>query len=287
MTELENIIDEQEQEDDTASSEEHARALALLQDFGLSTNESRVYIALLESGWELGGSDIARKATLPRQYVYTALPLLREKGLLVEIPHGKQSRYKAVPQGEIEKIAKRRLVEAEKLVQELSTFSRVGYEQDFEVIQGEEAIQRYELRVAETLGTGDWEYIIGGASDGFAKLMGSALNRYLNEKKKKGIGVKYIGNGDERDFYKKFIGFTSNQEYRFMERLPKGVAHMVIRKDSVSFYTFLKPPLIYIVKSEVVAKSYEQFFLMLWDMAGKVGQQTTVSKKPGSSFTAN
>lgn len=53
-----------------------------------------------------------------------------------------------------------------------------------------------------------------------------------------------------------------------MQRLPQGVAHMVVRKDSVSFYSFFNPPLIYIVKSEVVAKNYEQFFLMLWGMAG-------------------
>ena len=246
---------------------EYERAATMLQDFGLSESETAVYIALLEAGRELGGSDIAKKAAIPRQYVYTALPTLRERGLVIEIPHGKQSRYKAVSQGEIEKIAKRKLVEAEKLVRELSTFSRLGYEQDFEVIQGEEAIQRYEFRMVESLEEGDAEYIIGGASDGFTKTMGPLLQRYLNEKKKKNIGVKYIGSLNEEPYYKQFIGLYSNQEYRFMKQLPQGVAHMVVRKDSVSFYSFLNPPLIYVIKSPVVAKNYEQFFLMLWDMA--------------------
>ncbi len=248
---------------------EYERAAAMLQDFGLSESETAVYIALLEAGRELGGSDIAKKAFIPRQYVYTALPMLRERGLVVEIPHGKQSRYKAVSQGEIEKIAKRKLVEAEKLVQELSTFSRLGYEQDFEVIQGEQAIRRYELHMVESLEEGDAEYIIGGASDGFTKTMGPLLKRYLNEKKKKNIGVKYIGSPNEEPYYKQFIGLYQNQEYRFMKQLPQGVAHMVVRKDSVSFYSFLNPPLIYVIKSPVVAKNYEQFFLMLWEMADK------------------
>ncbi len=246
---------------------EHERAAAMLQEFGLTENETVVYITLLEAGRELGGSDIAKKATIPRQYVYTALPALRERGLVIEIPHGKQSRYKAVSQREIEKIAKRKLVEAERLVQELSTFSRLGYEQDFEVIQGEEAIQRYEFQMVEALNTGDTEYIIGGASDGFTKAMGPLLKRYLNEKKKKNIGVKYIGSANEEPYYRQFIGVYSNQEYRFMSKLPQGVAHMVVRKDSVSFYSFLNPPLIYVVKSPVVANNYEQFFLMLWEMA--------------------
>ena len=269
MTDLEIKKNNQSKIPEKSVLTEHERAATMLQDFGLSPSETAVYIALLEAGRELGGSEIAKMARIPRQYVYTALPTLRAKGLVIEIPHGKQSRYKAVSQGEIEKIAKRKLVEAERLVHELSTFSRLGYEQDFEVIQGEEAIRRYELQMVEMLNTGDAEYIIGGASDGFTKIMGPLLKRYLSEKKKKDIGVKYIGSSNEETHYRQFIGMYPNQEYRFMSELPQGVAHMVVRKDSVSFYTFLNPPLIYIVKSETVAKNYEQFFLMLWDMAEK------------------
>lgn len=267
MTDLENEDGEVVKRVEKSTLIEHERAASMLQAFGLSENETAVYITLLEVGRDLGGSEIAKKASIPRQYVYLALPSLHKKGLLVEIPHGKQSRYRAAPQGEIEKIAKRKLVEAEKLVRELSTFSRLGYEQDFEVIQGEEAIRGYELHMVESLGEGDAEYIIGGASDGFTKVMGPLLKRYLNEKKKKNIGVKYIGSVNEEPYYRQFIGLYSNQEYRFMSKLPQGVAHMVVRKDSVSFYSFLNPPLIYIVKSPAVAENYKQFFLMLWDMA--------------------
>lgn len=267
MTELKTPKNDSSKKTESPILSEHERAATMLQNFGLSESETAVYIALLEAGRELGGSDIAKKASIPRQYVYTAMPMLRERGLIIEIPRGKQSRYKAVSQGEIEKIAKRKLVEAEQLVHELSTFSRLGYEQDFEVIQGEEAIRRFEMENVEKMDAGDFEYIIGGASDGFTKTMGPLLKRYLNEKKKKNIGVKYIGSINEEPYYKQFIGIYSNQEYRFMKQLPQGVAHMVVRKDSVSFYSFLNPPLIYAVKSPVVAKNYEQFFLMLWEMA--------------------
>ncbi len=279
MTDLESKNCEPAETLEKSVLAEHERAATMLQDFGLSPSETAVYIALLEAGRELGGSDIAKKAAIPRQYVYTALPMLRERGLVIEIPHGKQSRYKAVSQDESEKIAKRKLVEAEKLVQELSVFSRLGYEQDFEVIQGQEAIQRYEFQMVESLDIGDTEYIIGGASDGFTKTMGPLLKRYLSEKKKKNIGVKYIGSSNEEPYYKQFIGIYSNQEYRFMSKLPQGVAHMVVRKDSVSFYSFLNPPLIYVVKSPIVAKNYEQFFLMLWEMAPEtnISNQTIVS----------
>lgn len=240
-----------------------------LTRFGLTAEAASVYLVLLEAGRDLGGSEIAWETTLPRQYVYAALPSLKEAGLVIEVPKGKQSRYRAAPEIELEKIAKRKLVETELLVRELGAISRVGYEQDFEIIQGEEAFRRFEMDTVGRMDRDDEEYIIGGATSGFTGVMGPLLNRYLNEKKKKGIGVKYLGSLDEKEYYQKFIGMYSNQEYRFLDKLPKGIAHMVVRRDSVSFYTFLNPPLIYIVKSQAVAENYRQFFLMLWDMAEK------------------
>ena len=58
-------------------------------------------------------------------------------------------------------------------------------------------------------------------------------------------------------------------ETRFFETLPEGATHMVVRKDSVSFFSFLRPSLLYVIKSPVVAEDYKQFFMMLWDMAGE------------------
>ena len=87
--------------------------------------------------------------------------------------------------------------------------------------------------------------------------------------KQKKLSVKYIGSSNERPMYDQYIGKFENQEYRFMKQLPEGVTHLVVRQDTVSFYSFLSPPLVYIVKSSVVAKNYKQFFMMLWDMAGE------------------
>lgn len=248
---------------------EHERAAAMLQDFGLSESETAVYIALLEAGRELGGSEIAKKAGIPRQYVYTTVPMLRTKGLVIEIPHGKQSRYKAVSQSEIEKIAKRKLVEAEKLVQELSAFSKVGYEQDFEIYIGAEAIQKYEYDWVHSVTENQFQYIIGGNTQGFSDMMGPTLNEYLVTQTRKYITTYYLGSTAEKDIYVKHISRRMDLKMRFLEGFPQGASHMVIRKDKVLFYSFLNPALLYVIKSPIVSKNYEDFFLMLWDMAEK------------------
>ncbi len=240
-----------------------------LTSFGFSVSEAKIYVYLLEKGTDAGGSKIAQSTGLHRQYVYLAIPRLIELGLVDEVPHGKQNRYKARPPSEIEKIGRKRALMAGDLARDLNAISNIGNEQEFEVLQGTRAIQEYELHVALCAEDGDEECIIGGASTSFGELMDGQLNEYLDIKEKKKIRVKYLGTEDERPSYAKYIGKFENQEYRFMKKLPKGKTHMLVRKDSVSFYTFLNPPLVYVVKSPVVAENYKQFFMMLWEMAGE------------------
>lgn len=241
--------------------------LTQLVAFGLSEAEATIYIALLEYGRELGGTKIAVKTGLHRQYVYLALPKLLSLGLLEEIPHGKQAKYKARPPQVVETLGRRKAIEASDLARELNQISNIGNEQEFEVIQGSRAISEYELTYAARAIAGSHEYIIGGASEQFGDLMGDNLEEYLSFKRERDIHVHYLGTGDEKDFYKQFIGKYQNQEYRFMEKLPKGKTHTVIRPDTVSFYTFLNPPLVYVVKSPVIAQNYKDFFMMLWGSA--------------------
>lgn len=238
-----------------------------LVSFGFTTSEAKIYVYLLEKGTASGGSKIAQSTGLHRQYAYLAIPKLIELGLVEEIPHGKQNRYMARPPIEIEKIGRKRALMAGDLARDLNSISNIGNEQDFEVIQGKKAIQQYETDYVDRALVGDEEFIIGGASSGFSAVMGDTLEDYLAEKQKKNIRVKYIGGNSEVESYKKYIGIYENQEYRFIKKLPEGVTHMVIRKDSVSFFSFLNPPLVYVVKSSVVAENYQRFFMMLWELA--------------------
>lgn len=244
------------------------KAKNMLLSFGLSENESKVYVYLLERGGEIGGSKIAVGAGLHRQYVYMALPRLVQLGLVEEVAHGKLSKYRANAPQEIEKIAKKRVIEAEDIVRELQKFSKVGHEQDFEVLVGRKAILEYEMNYVRKLKDGEEEYIIGGHTEGFAQLMGDSLSEYLNYKERKGHKVFYIGNRDDIGWARKYSQ-AQHFVFKYFDKMPHGVTHMDIREGVVLFFSFLNPPLLYIIKSPVVAKNYKDFFLMLWEMAGE------------------
>lgn len=235
--------------------------------FGLTRVEASLYVHLLTYGKELGGTKLALVSEIHRQNVYLALPKLISLGLVEEVGDGKHKKYRARPPIEIEKIGRKRALEAGDLAHELHSISNIGNEQDFEVLQGKRAIQEYELQYASRAEENSEEYIIGGASTLFSEVMEDTLLEYLDAKTKRGIKVAYLGTEDERSDYTQYVGKYPNQEYRFLSKLPKGNTHMIIRNDTVSFYSFLKPPLVYIVKSPVIAKNYKDFFQMLWEMA--------------------
>lgn len=237
-----------------------------LTRLGFSQTESNIYIYLLKRGVELGGSKISIGTGIHRQYIYLAIPRLIEAGLVEKISHGKQSKYKACHPQIIETIGRNKAMLAGDLAKELNLISSIGNEQDFEVLQGQRAIQEYEILRAEQAENEELECIIGGASDSFSKIMDDLLPEYLDIKKRKNIQTKYLGAEGERDFYEQYMGKSPNQHYRFIKKLPMGKTNMLIRSESVSFYTFLSPPLVYIVKSKQIADHYRAFFEMLWEM---------------------
>lgn len=61
----------------------------LLKDLGLSTTESKIYLAALELGKSLP-KHLAKKANIKRSSLYTSLPNLFEQGLLSETVIGKR-----------------------------------------------------------------------------------------------------------------------------------------------------------------------------------------------------
>lgn len=237
-----------------------------LKDYGLSENEAAVYLYLLTSGANAGATAIAKGGGLHRQYVYQSLDKLLDWNLIQGSPGDKAKKYKANAPEELERNAKRRMLAAEDLTKELNKISNIGNNQSFEVTQGVRAIQQLEsdmLRSADN----DWEcYIIGGATNLYTELMGDLLGRHLAEMKRRKLSVYYLGHESERPLYQKYIGEFENQHYKFLPNLPIGVTHMVIRRDTVSFYSFLTPPLVYTVKSPIVAHNYKDFFMMLWGM---------------------
>lgn len=245
------------------------KAQKMLTSFGLSVYESKIYVYLLERGGITGGSKIAIGTKLHRQYVYLALPKLLELGLVEEIAQGKLSKYKARSPKEIEKLAKKKVMEAEDIVKELEKFSKVGHEQDFEVVVGEVAYRKYEIERARSMKDGDIQYLIGSSSDEYLEIMGDSYeDKYVPLLEEKKIKTYYLAPKNQKERKTK-ISSRQHFESRVLPNLKPGYVTTMIQGDNLVFYSNVLPMSIYVIKSEKVAESYKDFFMMLWEMAGE------------------
>lgn len=243
------------------------KAQESLLSLGFTVKEASVYMYLLEKGMEVGGSKIALGTNLHRQYVYNALQKLVNQGLVEEVAHGKLSKYKAFAPKELEKIAKRRLLETEDAVKLLERFSKAGHQQESEVLFGLRDLVEHEYQFEDNAELGEKQYIIGGNGDAFIDIMEDHYSRLKQLDEKKKIVTYYIGSKKDKADEKLHLGRESRYHMRYLEKMPEGIMHMVVRKDRVCFFSFLNPPTIHIIKSPIVAENYKQFFMMLWEMS--------------------
>ncbi len=246
----------------------HKELQEALVKFGLSENETRIYMYLLERGEAVGGSKIAVGTSIHRQYVYIILPKLIEMGLAEEVSFGKRSKYVALSPGRLERIARDRVKETEFLVEGLNRISKVGHEQESEVLFGLKELVEHELLFEEQAAIGEVQYIIGGNANAFIDIMGDAYEEVTKMDAKKKVVTYYIGSSQDKKEEKLQKGRENRFHMRYLDTMPEGLTHTVIRRDRVCFFSFLNPPTVHIIKSKVVAENYKKFFDMLWKMAG-------------------
>lgn len=238
----------------------------ILVKLGLSSNEAKVYLYLLEKGGNIGGTKIATGTGIHRQYVYLIIPKLIKSGLVEEISIGKRSRYTALSPNRLEKIAREKLYETESLIEKLNQISKIGHEQESEVLFGLHALIEHEFEFEDKAEIGEVQYIIGGNADAFIEIMGDSYHEITKMDEKKKIITYYLGSKKDKIDEKLHVGREQRFHMRYMEKMPEGITHTVIRKDRVCFFSFLNPPTVHIIKSSAVTENYKKFFMMLWEM---------------------
>lgn len=238
-----------------------------LRTFGLTEHDSDVYLLLIERGTAFAGSKIAARLGIHRQYAYNSLQKLLGLNLVEKVGSSPRPKYQALPPQQLTHLARRRLQEAQSTARELDLVSAVGATQDFEVYRGIQQIFDFEEALVDSLPENETQYIIGGGAEAFIKFYGDRYEEISGVAKAKGLQTKYVGCPAEADWLKRAESAVGKFESRILPTLPKTTVQTVIRFNTVTFYSFGTPPLVYIIKSKTVYEDYKKFFEMLWNMA--------------------
>jgi len=241
--------------------------LSYLKQLGLSDKESSVYYTLLKVG-DVGTSKVSQDTGLHIQFIYNALAVLMEKGLVDKYIQKKRTKFSAKnPRIFYEKIEKEK-----KTVDLLSTavensLSTVLDNKSVEIFRGREAFVENEAVFIKEAPTNSDLLVIGGPSDEYINNIGSFYTQYEYLRNKKNLAIRYIGNETQRSYLTKSAETRKNFKYRYLPGKYNGVMNIsIVPGVAVTIYLFQDPISTIIIRNKKIVDSYVEFFETLWGL---------------------
>ncbi|MBU0907006.1 MAG: hypothetical protein KKD18_05040 [Nanoarchaeota archaeon] len=239
----------------------------LLKGIGLSSNEAKVYEAMLKMG-EASVQALSLKSGVHRRNVYDSLAKLQEKSLAHEsFVKGEKFFKPADPERLLEILREKEVVIGRRLpdLQNLFHFKESKVEAYFH-----KGIEGFKTYLQDILDTGETVYFIGAK----AFWLDSRLEHYLYhfDKERKKRGIKFIHLFDaEVKVQKPEILKVVGKPYKFLPAKYSSQTAVDIFGDyvvafaGVSVGELQETPIQFVMKSRTLADGYRKFFQFMWD----------------------
>ena len=246
----------------------------ILRKLGLTTNEIRVYLALLEVGRSTTGP-LVKKSGVPSSKIYSTLDSLVERGVVGFVIEGKMKKFNANRPETLEHLIELKERELEFTRKEFdlvlpslrAEFETEKHTYSVEVLEGLRGIKSvYDLSL-EIVKKGDYMYTMG-----YPKLASQLLHAYFNHYHKlmqrKRLRAKIIYDFDTWFSKKRLKRPHAEQRYLAKGIHTPGFIHIV--KDYVAIMVVTeKQKSAILIKNKEVAESYLQYFNLIWNISKK------------------
>jgi sugar-specific transcriptional regulator TrmB len=240
----------------------------ILQKIGLTGNEIKVYLTLLEMGSTSAG-DLIKKVELHRTAVYDILERLIEKGLVTYVMISKIKHFEVVEPHQLLTYIDQRKDELEdykkeikKILPELTVKRKLSKElQEATIYKGKKAIKTI---MEDVLRTGKPFYIYG-AEGKFKETFPIYYHHFHRRRKQNKVNIKIIYNEKVRK-EKRHIELE-DIEIRYMPNQFNTPANTWIFGDKVAIVVWSEQPIATLIRSREVAKAYHTNFILLWNLA--------------------
>ncbi|MEM4271202.1 MAG: helix-turn-helix domain-containing protein [Candidatus Pacearchaeota archaeon] len=223
---------------------------------GLTEQESKVYLSLLELGPSLAGQ-ISRKTGIHRRNIYDITERLTEKGLISAITKNNRKVFEAVNPNKFLSILKEKERELEESLPELQKlYEKTKEKQETNFYKGQEGLKSVFQDQLED----NKEILILGASQSAFEILPFYFKWYDLERKKKKIKARIIAS----EPLKKKI---PSAKIRYIPQKYANPLAINIYKDKVAIILWKKEPLAIVIKEKEVAESYKKYFELTWKLA--------------------
>jgi len=238
----------------------------ILEEIGLTQNESNVYLALVELG-SSSATQIIQKTGLHRAVVYDLLERLIEKGLVGHIIQGRKKFFEATNPKRLLEILKEKEEKLETILPKLLELSKFKSKLDVKIYKGKEGIKtvfediiRNKPTLWVSLGSGGETY----------KVLPYFLDQFHKRRIKNKIKLKVllINNATARK-RGKMLSEMKITETRYLPKDFKTPTVINIYDNKVTLYCITEEniPFILLIENRELSKSFREYFEWLWKIS--------------------
>lgn len=232
----------------------------VLEEMGLTENEARVYLALLETGTTTAGV-IVKKTKLHRSTTYEVIRRLIETGMISYVIKAGKKHFEATDPGKFLDMMKEREEHFRNVLPGLKRKKDIAkLKQEAYVYEGRKGVKTIFEDVLKTLDKGG-EYLIFGAGEP------TPLHDYLKlfevKRSREKIPLKIIFSEGSR-----LIDYYSKIPYTEVKVLPKEnitPSEVEIYGDKTAIILWGEKPMAFVIENKEVADSFRKYFNLLWE----------------------
>lgn len=233
-----------------------------LMNLGLSQNEAKVYLSLLEISQNTV-THIADHSKLHRANVYESLNRLVEKGLVTYIEKKRAKYYEAAEPNALMRILKDKENMLQSILPQLNMIQKLssskGQAHIFEGIPAFVNLLYGFLKYKKPI----FAY---GIPKSAPEMMKTRIPHFHKERLEKGIAMKHIYNHKALKRIK-FLNGMKNTEAKYLPKKFDSLVSTNICGDEVVITLWRKPVTSIQIKNKLVAESYRNYFNLLWNSA--------------------
>ncbi|MBW2990041.1 hypothetical protein KY358_07035, partial [Candidatus Woesearchaeota archaeon] len=234
---------------------------SILVKAGLTLNESRIYMMLLQLG-ESPASDISKKANISRPHIYDSISRLQDKGLVSYIIRNNKKYFKAADPKELFSYLenrKRGIEDNEKSISAilpslLKLKAARKKKPEIEVYAGRPGFKSV---FNDILNTGK-DFIAFGASGEFERTLPGFSSIFIKKRELKKIKARLVAVKGT------YPVKTPLNEYRWIPKEFSSPSTTVVYGNKAAILLWLEEPLAIMIESKEVAESYKNYFELLW-----------------------
>jgi sugar-specific transcriptional regulator TrmB len=243
---------------------------AMLESLGLTRNEAKIYMYLLQKGETTSGS-IIKGTKIANSRVYESLDTLIHKGFATYTVQKNGKHFSAQHPNKLRDIEAERKKKIDVLIPQLEKIQSKEESETVSVVyEGFEGFKTAFRKIIEDCPKGGEILILAFSEQQFgSKTLRTFINNMNLTSIQKKQKLKIIFDQSLKETFGKDREKEVNSEVRYMPEGYISPASIDIMGDYV--YTFLwdEKPYVFMIKNKKIAESYRQYFKMMWKIAKK------------------